>query len=188
MMGARSLKTSIQNRGILSVGAVPPKVQRAPQFITGCQSTCHHFEPSATAGQIERGLEATCPDKEFRNSVRATEMATIVCERTAWRFPLTILTLAAARAESGDLATAKDLGIRGGCALATDRVSRLLTCAHGAETIARLSFIRANIRSRSSRSPPVDLSIAFSISAIAESKSPALACAAASVAIMCPSA
>jgi tetratricopeptide (TPR) repeat protein len=44
---------------------------------------------------------ATCPDKRFRNSEKAIELALKQCEKANWRIPADISTLAAAYAEAG---------------------------------------------------------------------------------------
>ena len=47
-------------------------------------------------------FEATCPDPAFRDGRAAVRNATRACERTRWKDPATIDTLAAAYAEAGD--------------------------------------------------------------------------------------
>ena len=66
----------------------------------------------ATARRMEGGqafvlngaawFEATCPDPAFRDGRAAVRDATRACERTKWKDPATIDTLAAAYAEAGD--------------------------------------------------------------------------------------
>jgi tetratricopeptide (TPR) repeat protein len=46
-------------------------------------------------------LLATCPDDQARDGKRAIEYATTACERTGWKDPLCLDTLAAAYAEAG---------------------------------------------------------------------------------------
>src|SRR5262249_11785518 len=51
-------------------------------------------------------LLATCPDDKVRDGKRAVEYATTACERTAWKDPLCLDTLAAAYAEAGPIGEA----------------------------------------------------------------------------------
>lgn len=46
-------------------------------------------------------LLATCPDDKARDGKRAVEYATTACERTGWKDPMYLDTLAAAYAEAG---------------------------------------------------------------------------------------
>jgi tetratricopeptide (TPR) repeat protein len=46
-------------------------------------------------------LLATCPDDKVRDGKRAVEYATTACERTGWKDPFCVDTLAAAHAEAG---------------------------------------------------------------------------------------
>jgi cytochrome c-type biogenesis protein CcmH/NrfG len=49
---------------------------------------------------------ATCPDAKHRDGKRAVESTTQACERTQWKDPYTVSTLAAASAEVGDFTAA----------------------------------------------------------------------------------
>jgi tetratricopeptide (TPR) repeat protein len=56
--------------------------------------------------QLQGWIRATCPDRRFRDGPRALESARKACELSEWRDSLTIETLAAAFAESGEFKTA----------------------------------------------------------------------------------
>jgi serine/threonine-protein kinase len=56
---------------------------------------------SAPAYESLARLLATCPDDKARDGKRAVEYATTACERTGWKDPLCLDTLAAAYAEAG---------------------------------------------------------------------------------------
>jgi serine/threonine-protein kinase len=47
-------------------------------------------------------LLATCADERIRNGRQAVEHAKMACERTSWKNPTMIATLAAAHSECGD--------------------------------------------------------------------------------------
>jgi tetratricopeptide (TPR) repeat protein len=56
---------------------------------------------SAPAYDALARLLATCPDDKARDGKRAVEYATTACERTGWKDPLCLDTMAAAYAEAG---------------------------------------------------------------------------------------
>src|SRR5262249_58466050 len=56
---------------------------------------------SAPAYDALARLLATCPDDKARDGKRAVEYATTACERTGWKDPLCLDTLASAYAEAG---------------------------------------------------------------------------------------
>ncbi|MBQ3388504.1 MAG: tetratricopeptide repeat protein [Thermoguttaceae bacterium] len=58
-------------------------------------------------------LLATCPDDAIRNGARALELATKAAEKTNFREPYILSTLAAAYAETGDFAKALELSEKG---------------------------------------------------------------------------
>jgi tetratricopeptide (TPR) repeat protein len=62
-------------------------IKANPGFVPACDSLAR--------------LLATCPDDKVRDGKRAIEYATTACERTSWKDPLCLDTLAAAHAEAG---------------------------------------------------------------------------------------